>query len=118
LTTTDVHKEDDMYMAIHRYAADAAVIGSMMKRVSGEFADRIPGQVGSVLYAAVDTGAGTAMTVTVFPDEATARRAAETVAQVQQSLGDQFGVVEHEVIEGPVVISRATEPVLRPVDPE
>jgi hypothetical protein len=107
-----------MYMAIHRYAADTALIESMMKQVSGEFADRIPGQVGAVLYAAVDTGDGTALTVTVFPDEATARRAAETVVQVQQSLGDRFGVVEHEVIEGPVVISRATEPILRAVDPE
>jgi hypothetical protein len=116
--TVDVYQEDDMYMAIHRYAADAGVIESMMKRVSGELADRIPGQVGSVLYAAVDTGDGTATTVTVFADEAAARRAAGTVAQVQQRLGAEFGVVEHEVIEGPVVISRATELLLRDVDPE
>lgn len=107
-----------MYMAIHRYAAEAAVIESMMERVSGEFADRVPGQVGAVLYAAVDTGGGTATTVTVFPDEAAARRAAGAVAHVQQRLGEEFGVVEYEVIEGPVVISRAAEPVLRPVDPE
>jgi hypothetical protein len=107
-----------MYMAIHRYTADAAVIDSMMRRVGGELADRVPGQVGAVLYAAVDTGDGTATTVTVFPDEATARRAAETVAHVQQRLGEEFGVVEHELIEGPVVISRASEPVLRAVDPQ
>jgi hypothetical protein len=30
---------------------------------------------------------------------------------------EEFGVVEREVIEGPVVVSRATEPLLRPVDP-
>jgi hypothetical protein len=106
-----------MYMAIRRYAAVAGTIEPMVKRVSGEFADRIPAQVGAVLYAAVDTGDGTVTTVTVFPDEDTARRAGEAVAQVQQSLGKEFGVVEREVIAGPVVVSRASEPVLRAVDP-
>jgi hypothetical protein len=107
-----------MYMAIRKYAAVAGTIEPMVKRVSGEFADRIPAQVGAVLYAAIETGDNTVTTVTVFPDEDTARRAAEAVAQVQQSLGEQFGVVEREVIEGPVVVSRAAEPLLRAVDPQ
>jgi hypothetical protein len=110
-------KEDDMYMAIRKYAAVAGTIEPMVKRVSGEFADRIPGQVGAVLYAAIDTGDDTVTTVTVFPDEDTARRSLGAVAQVQRSLGDEFGVVESMVIEGPVVVSRASEPLLRPVDP-
>lgn len=106
-----------MYMAIWRYEAVEGTIEPMVERVSGEFADRIPAQVGAVLYAAVDTGDSTVTTVTVFPDEDTARRARAAVAQVQQSLGDEFGVVAREVIEGPVVVSRASEPVLRAVDP-
>jgi hypothetical protein len=110
-------QEDDMYMAIRTYAAVEGTIEPMVKRVSGELADRVPAQVGAVLYAAIDTGDNTVTTVTVFPDEGTARRSLEAVAQVQRSLGDEFGVVERQIMEGPVVVSRATEPLLRPVDP-
>jgi hypothetical protein len=106
-----------MYMAIREYAAVEGTIEPMVERVSSEFADRIPGQVGAVLYAAIRTGGDTVTTVTVFPDEETARRSLDAVAQVQRSLGDEFGVVEREVIEGPVVVSRASEPILRAVDP-
>lgn len=107
-----------MYAVVRRYSAGSGSIEPLVKRVSGEFADRIPGQVGSVLYTAIDTGDGTATTVTFFPDEETAKRSAEAVAQVQQSLGGEFGVVENDVIQGRVLVSRASEPVLRRVDPE
>jgi hypothetical protein len=103
-----------MYMAIRTYAAVEGTIEPMVKRVSGELADRVPAQVGAVLYAAIDTGDNTVTTVTVFPDEATARRSLDAV---QRGLGEEFGVVERQVVEGPVVVSRATESVLRPVDP-
>jgi hypothetical protein len=107
-----------MYAVIRRYETSAGAIQGLVKRVSGQFADRIPGQVGSVLYTAIDTGDGTATTVTFFPDEESARRSAEAVSQVQKSLGDDFGVVEKEVIQGKILVSRANEAVVRPVDPE
>jgi hypothetical protein len=110
-------EEDSMYAVIRRYETSAGAIQGLVKRVSGQFADRIPGQVGSVLYTAIDTGHGTATTVTFFPDEESARRSAEAVGQVQRSLSE-FGVVEKEVIQGEVLLSRANEAVVRSVDPE
>jgi hypothetical protein len=70
-----------------------------------------------VLYTAIDTGDGAAMTITIFPDEETAARSREAVKQVQRNLGDEFGVTQDEVIQGHVVVSRASEPVLQRVDP-
>jgi hypothetical protein len=107
-----------MYAVIRRYETSAGSIDAMVKKVSGKFADRIPGQVGSVLYTAIDTGDGTATTVTFFPDEETARRSAEAVGQVQRSLDGDFGVVEKEVIAGRILVSRADQAVVRRVDPE
>lgn len=106
-----------MYAVIRRYEMSPGAIGGLVKRVSGEFADHIPEKVGSLLYTAIDTGDGTAATVTFFPDEDAARRSAEAVGHVQKSLGD-FGVVEKEVIQGRILVSRANEAVVDPVDPE
>jgi hypothetical protein len=107
-----------VYAVIRRYETGTGSIDAMVRKVSGEFADRIPGQVGSVLYTAIDTGDGTATTVTFFPDEETARRSTEAVGQVQRSLGSDFGVVEKEVLAGRILVSRADPSVVRSVDPE
>ncbi|KAB8193092.1 hypothetical protein FH608_022455 [Nonomuraea phyllanthi] len=69
-----------MYAMIRQYAASPDAVAEMVQRVDEEFADRIPEQVGALLYAAVDTGEGTVMTITVFGDAEAAARAESTVA--------------------------------------
>lgn len=104
-----------MYAMIRQYAASPDAVAEMVQRVDEEFADRIPEQVGALLYAAVDTGEGTVMTITVFGDAEAAARAESTVAGVQGNLGERFGVRQTVVHGGEVVVSRATPAVIEPV---
>ncbi|KAB8189159.1 hypothetical protein FH608_040665 [Nonomuraea phyllanthi] len=104
-----------MYAMIWRYDTGTGSFDEMIKQVDREFADRIPEEVGSVLYAAVNTGEGTALTVTFFPDAEAATRAEATVTGVQQSLADRFGVSPIEVHRGEVLVSRANEAVTVPI---
>ncbi|MGR6924455.1 hypothetical protein ACU635_60255 [[Actinomadura] parvosata] len=104
-----------MYAIVRHYSTKTGSMDEMIKEVDGEFADRIPDQVGSLLYTAVDTGSGTAMTITIFGDEETAVRSESTVAQVQQNLASRFGVEETAVHRGEVMVSRAADAVVQPV---
>lgn len=104
-----------MYAVVRHYSTTSGSIEEMVKQVDSEFADRIPEQVGSILYTAVNTGTGTAMTVTMFADAATAARSDATVAQVQQSLAARFGVQEIAVHRGDVMVSRADQQVVQAV---
>ncbi|MER5999767.1 hypothetical protein [Nonomuraea angiospora] len=101
-----------MYAIVRHYSADASAITEMVKHVDREFADRVPEQVGSVLYTAVDTGGGTVMTITMFGDAEAASRAESAVIGVQESLGARFGVRETAVERGEVMVSRATPSVV------
>jgi len=92
----------------------AGSIDAMAQRVDREFADRVPEEVGAVLYTAIDTGDGTAMTVTLFEDEQASRRSEAAVVRVRESL-TEFRVEEIDVFKGEVVVSRATDNVLEPV---
>lgn len=104
-----------MYAVVRHYSTGSGSIDEMVEQVDNEFADRIPEQVGSILYTAVDTGEGTAMTLTLFRDEAAASRSDATVAQVQQSLAARFNVEETKVYRGEVMVSRAADSVVEPV---
>src|SRR3954464_5638032 len=104
-----------MYAVVRHYNTRSGAIDEMVQQVDGEFADRIPEQVGSMLYTAVNTGDATAMTLTLFGDEAAAQRSDATVAQVQKSLADGFAVEETAVYRGPVMVSRAADAVVKPV---
>jgi hypothetical protein len=103
-----------MYAMIRRYRMGAGSIDAMAQRVDREFADRVPEEVGAVLYTAIDTGDGTAMTVTLFEDEQAGRRSEAAVVRVRESLAE-FRVEEIDVFKGEVVVSRATDNVLEPV---
>ncbi|TDC83632.1 hypothetical protein E1292_49805 [Nonomuraea deserti] len=104
-----------MYAIVRHYNASSGSIEEMVEQVDREFADRIPEQVGSILYTAVHTGDGTAMTITMFADTATANRSEQTVAQVQQALAARFGVSETAVHRGEVLVSRASQAVAETV---
>jgi hypothetical protein len=103
-----------MYAIIRRYRMGAGSIDAMARRVDSEFADRVPEEVGAVLYTAIDTGDGTAMTVTLFEAEEAGRRSEAAVVRVRESLAE-FRVEEIGVFRGEVVVSRATDNVLEPV---
>ena len=102
-----------MYAIIRHYRA-AAPIGELMHRVDTEFADRIPAAIGALLYQAIDTGDGTAMTVTLVADVQAADRADAAAARVRAGLAD-LKVEPLQVFRGEVMVSRAAERVLEPV---
>ncbi|NJP87952.1 hypothetical protein HCN51_00520 [Nonomuraea sp. FMUSA5-5] len=104
-----------MYAVVRHYRTTPGAVEAMISAVDDEFADRVPRQVGAVLYSAVDTGGGTAITITVYEDEAAAVRSESTVGELQRDLGERFGVKETSAHRGQVVVSRATEAIVRPV---
>ncbi|SPL88497.1 unnamed protein product [[Actinomadura] parvosata subsp. kistnae] len=105
-----------MYAVIRAYTTKAGSAEDVFSQVDSEFADRIPKQVGALLYTAVDTGDGSALTVTFFADEQAADRSETAVSQVQQSLAARFGIEEAGVRRGPVMVSRAEAAVAHPVN--
>ncbi|MCF6468698.1 hypothetical protein FAF44_09900 [Nonomuraea sp. MG754425] len=104
-----------MYAIVRHYAASSGSIEKMVEQVDREFADRIPEQVGSILYTAVHTGPETVMTITMFADEEAAAGSERTVAQVQGALGARFGVTETAVQRGEVMVNRASRAVAETV---
>jgi hypothetical protein len=104
-----------MYAVIHHYKATSGSTDDMFKQVDREFADRVPERVGSLLYSAVDTGDGTAVTILLFGDEEAAQRSDAAAKAVLKSLADRFGVRETAVYRGPVMVSRASDAVVAPV---
>jgi hypothetical protein len=103
-----------MYAIVRRYKTES--IDKMASQVDGEFADQIPQQVGSLLYTAVDTGDGTAMTFVLFADERSARRSETLVGKVEETLASELTLEIGEVSRGPVMVSRAADGVLEPVN--
>jgi len=103
-----------MYAIIRCYRMGAGSIDAMAQRVDKEFANRVPEEVGAVLYMAIDTGDDTAMTVTLFETEDAGRRSEAAVVRVRESLAE-FQVEETDVFKGEVMVSRAADKVLEPV---
>jgi hypothetical protein len=104
-----------VYAIVHHYRTKSGSFDEMVKQVDSEFADHIPEQVGSLLYTAVKTGDGTAMTIMLFDDEETAIRSDAAAAAVRRSLDGRFGVEETAVQRGEVMISRAADAVVQPI---
>src|SRR5829696_7365337 len=100
-----------MYAMIRRYRMGVGSIDDLMHKVDTQFADRVPEEVGAVLYMAIDTGDGTAMTVTLFEDEEAGRRSEAAVVRVRESLAE-FRVEEIDALAGEVMVSRASEKAL------
>src|SRR5215203_4316474 len=96
-------EEQLMYAMIRRYRMAAGSIDDLMHKVDTQYADRVPEEVGAVLYTAIDTGDGTAMTVTLFEDEEAGRRSEAAAARVRESLAE---------FAGEVMVSRASEKAL------
>ena len=103
-----------MYAMVRRYRMRAGSIDDLMHEVDTRFADRLQEQLGILHYQAIHTGGGTIMTVTVFEDEEQCRRSETAAAGVREALSE-FRVEEIEALTGEVMVSRATESVLKPV---
>jgi hypothetical protein len=106
-----------MYAVIHRYEIGDGPLDAVIQAVGKNFADRVPEEIGSLLYTAVDTGDGTATTILLYPDKGAAERGAVASARVRESLNAQFGIAEKERIQGEVLLSRANAEVVQRVDP-
>jgi hypothetical protein len=103
-----------MYAMIRRYRTAAGSMNDLMRKVDTQFADRLQEQLGILHYQAINTGGGTIMTVTVFEDEDQCRRSEVAAARVREALAE-FQVEEIDTLTGEVMVSRATESVLKPV---
>src|SRR5215208_1861497 len=103
-----------MYAMIRRYQMAAGSIDDLMHKVHTQYADRIPEEVGSVLYTAIDTGDSTAMTITLFENEEAGLHSEAAVARVREALAE-FQVEVIDVFRGEVMVSRASEKVLKPI---
>lgn len=105
-----------MYAAIHRYDLGEGSMDAIIRSVSANFADSAPAKAGAMLYTAIDTGDGTATTIVLFPDQATAERGQLASDEVRTVLNKEFGVTESERIEGPILLHRAFPAVVENVD--
>jgi hypothetical protein len=105
-----------MYAMIRRYRMAAGSIDDLMHTVDTQYADRLQEQLGILHYQAIDTGNGTIVTVTVFEDEAGLRRSEAAAARVREGLAE-FRVEEIDALAGEVMVSRASEKVLRAFTP-
>src|SRR5215217_644940 len=103
-----------MYAMVRRYRMAVGSMDDVMHKVDREFAERIPEEVGSVLYTAIDAGDGTAMTITLFENEEAGLRSEAAVARVREALAE-FRVEKIDVFRGEVMVSRASEKVLKPI---
>jgi len=103
-----------MYAMIRRYRMVAGSIDDLMHKVDTQYADRLQEQLDILHYQAIDTGDGTIMTVTLFEDEEAGRRSEAAAARVRESLAE-FRVEEIDALAGEVMVSRASEKVLRAV---
>ncbi|MEV6273397.1 hypothetical protein AB0L64_39945 [Kribbella sp. NPDC051936] len=74
-----------MYAVIYRYETNDGSVVSIMQSVSSDFADRIPAQIGSLLYTAIDTGDGTATTIVLYSDKDAAERGMTVSTQVRDA---------------------------------
>lgn len=111
----EITGKEVMYAVIRHYRMGAGTIDAMARKVETEFADRIPEEVGSLLYTAIDTGDATATTITAFPDEATFRRSMPAVAEVQASVAEEFEVEEITLLHGDVLVSRGSAAMAEPI---
>jgi hypothetical protein len=103
-----------MYASIRRYRMAAGSIDDLMYRVDTEFADQLQEKLNLLGYQAINTGAGTIMTITWFEDEDQCRRSEAAAEGVRQSLAE-FQVENIDRFTGEVMVSRTDEKMLRPV---
>ena len=103
-----------MYAMVRRYRMGAGSMDDLMHKVDTQYADRLQEQLSILNYQAIDTGDGTIVTVTVFEDEERYRRSAAAAARVREGLAE-FQVEEIDALAGEVMVSRASEKVLRAV---
>src|SRR5215204_6182181 len=96
-----------MYAMIRRYRMAAGSIDDLMHKVDTQYADRLQEQLSILNYQAIDT-------VTVFEDEERFRRSEAATARVREGLAE-FRVEEIDALAGEVMVSRASEKVLRTV---
>ena len=103
-----------MYAMIRRYRMAAGSIDDLMHKVDTQYADRLQEQLSILNYQAIYTGDGMIVTVTVFEDEERCRRSAAAAARVREGLAE-FRVEQIDALAGEVLVSRASEKVLRAV---
>ena len=106
-----------MYAVIYRYETNEKSVASIMQSVSSDFADRVPAQIGSLLYTAIDTGDGTATTIVLYSDKDAAERGMKVSVQVREALNATYGITEKERIHGEVLVNRASDEITERIDP-
>lgn len=104
-----------MYASIRTYRLERGSIEEAMRRIDGEFADRLAGSPGFVGYHVADCGEGVLCTVTMFQDEASALRSNDAAAEFVRTRFGDMELTRLDVKGGKVDVSRAASEMLEPV---
>ncbi|MFL5911341.1 MAG: hypothetical protein ACJ768_12295 [Gaiellaceae bacterium] len=103
-----------MYASIRSYRLEKGDMEEAMHRVDTSFADRLAEEPGFVAYQAVDCGDNMLCTVTVFHDEAAAKRSVDLAADFVRDEMSDMELVRTDVKGGKVDVSRAASEMLQP----
>src|SRR5215210_2159548 len=101
-----------MYAMIRRYRTDPEDVDEVAHRVDTEFAEVVSRESGFCDYQVVDCGDGTIVSITIFADEAGARRSNQMAAEWGgESLAD-IRIERVDAFGGEVLVSRAANAML------
>ena len=103
-----------MYASIRTYKLDKGDMDEVMHRVDTDFADRLAGEPGFAGYHVVDCGDDVLCTVTVFHDEASAKRSNDLAAEFVRDRLSDMDLSRTDVKGGKVAVSRAASEMLEP----
>ena len=101
-----------MYTSIRQYIAEPSQVAEIAHRVDESFADRLAQLPGFVAYELLDCGDGTAFTLTVFNDRASAEASMDMAAEwIREALSDMT-IERISAHTGEVLVNRAESAVL------
>lgn len=95
-----------MYAAVRQYEIGAGLISDLMGVLDAEFANRLSQQPGFAGYQAVVSGMDELVTISLFDDEATARRSNELAAEFVRDHLSAFELNLTSQMSGEVGVSR------------
>ena len=104
-----------MHCSLRLYQADPAKLDEITHLVDTDFADMLSEEPGFIDYQAVACDDGRLFTVTMWQDEAGARRSADLAANFVRDKLAGFDIKRTDTLTGDVSVSRARSEMLEPV---
>ncbi len=101
-----------MFASIRCYFVHKAPVDELVRLVENEFADRIAAQPGFVSYVFLDCGAGDAMSISIFREQAQAAGSCELARGWSEERLGEIELTTTEALHGPIPVSRAAPELL------